>query len=102
MDSYNFAELKEKLNLKCDFPGFTTMLVKLVNSCIIDPDHFKAVMVVNCDSTADLTFYQILDFKDLSILELKLHLGDEDEINAHASYRFKLRSYELEESKRRL
>ena len=44
----------------------------------------------------------MLDFKALSLLELKLVLGDEDEINAHASYRYKLRNYELMESKQRL
>jgi hypothetical protein len=32
------------------------MLVKLINSCIIDEEHFKAVMVVNSDSTAELSF----------------------------------------------
>ena len=90
------------MQLKCDFPGFTTMLIKLMNNCITDSDHFKSVMVVNSDSTATLFFQQILEFKALNILELKMHLGDEDEINAHASYRFKLRDYELKESKERL
>jgi hypothetical protein len=102
IDSYNFAELKEKLKLKCDFPGFTTMLIKLVNNCITDEDHYKAVMTVNSDSTAELCFLQILDYKAITLLQLKLHLGEEDEINAHASYRFKLRNYELAESKMRL
>jgi hypothetical protein len=86
------------MQLKCDFPGFTTMLIKLMNNCITDPDHFKSVMVVNSDSTATLFFQQILEFKALNILEMKMHLGDEDEINAHACYRFKLRDYELKES----
>ena len=31
-----------------------------------------------------------------------MHLGDEDEINAHASYRFKLRDYELNDSQSKL
>jgi|APSaa5957512535_1039671.scaffolds.fasta_scaffold167090_1 hypothetical protein len=71
------------------------MLIKLITNCINDAEHFKCVMVVNSDSSANLSFYQMLDFKALSLLELKMKLGDEDEINAHASYRFKLRSYEL-------
>lgn len=54
IDSYNFADLKEKLKLKCDFPGFTTMLIKLINNCITDADHFKSVMVVNSDSSATM------------------------------------------------
>ena len=56
IDSYNFADLKEKLKLKCDFPGFTTMLIKLLNNCLTDPESFKAVMIVNSDSTANLFF----------------------------------------------
>ena len=102
LDSFNFADLKEKLKLKCDFPGFTTMLIKLMYNCINDEEHFKAVMIISSDSTATLFFRQILDFKAINLLELKMVLGDEAEINAHASYRFKLRNFELEESKKKL
>lgn len=68
MDSYNFSELKEELNLKCDFSGFSTMLIKLVNSCITDPDHYQVTLDIGCDAFAELNFYEVLDFKNLCLL----------------------------------
>ena len=36
------------------------------------------------------------------MLTLKLHLGDEDEINRHVSFRYRYVSYQLEQSRARL
>lgn len=92
LDSYLYKQLKEEQDLKSDFAGFQTMLIKLIQSCITDPEHFKSVIVMNSDSTANLNFFQMLEFKRLSLLEVVLQMGEEDEINAHASFRYKMKS----------
>ena len=78
------------------------MLIKLIQSCITDPEHFKSVIVMNSDSTANLNFFQMLEYKRLSLLEVVLNMGEEDEINAHASFRYKMKSLELSESLNKL
>lgn len=97
-----YTQLKEEQDLKSDFAGFQTMLIKLIQSCITDPEHFKSVIVMNSDSTANLNFFQMLEYKRLSLLEVVLNMGEEDEINAHASFRYKMKSLELSESLNKL
>ena len=53
---------------------------------------------MNSDSTANMSFFQMLEHKQLSLLEVVLQMGEEDEINAHASFRYKLKSLQLAES----
>ena len=57
---------------------------------------------MNSDSTATLTFHQILEYKSINILTLNLKLGDEDEINKHVSYKYKMISHNLMESRKKL
>jgi hypothetical protein len=78
------------------------MLVKLVTNCIEDVEHFICVLIMNSDSTANLNFISKLEYKSVNILNLNLKLGDEEEINRHVSYKYKLVSYQLTQSKKRL
>lgn len=50
---------------------------------------------MNSDSTATLTFHQILEYKSINLLSITLKLGDEDEINKHVSYKYKMISFQL-------
>ena len=43
-----------------------------------------------------------MSYKSLSILNLNMKLGDTDEINQHVSFKYKLVSHQLAESKRKL
>jgi len=78
------------------------MLIKLISNSISDQEHFRCVLIMNSDATATLTFYQIMSFKSLNILSLNMKLGDTDEINKHVSFKYKLVSHQLAESKRKL
>ena len=72
-------------------------------------EEFKAVMIMNSDSTATLRFIKVvkskkdkITFKEIEQLSLNLKLGDMDEINRHVSYRYKLAKYDLMRSKQQL
>jgi hypothetical protein len=56
-DLYMFSQLKQSLNLKCDFNGFQTMLLKLITNSISDQEHFRCVLIMNSDATATITFF---------------------------------------------
>ena len=59
------------MGLKGDFPSFLTMIIKLLNNTITasenrvdgQPEKFRAVLVMNSDSTATLSFEESLDYK---------------------------------------
>ena len=52
-------------------------------------------MEMNSDASAWLYFVQILDYSSQRVLKIKLEMGEESEINAHASFRFKLKNLQL-------
>jgi hypothetical protein len=93
-----FRDLKEKLGLKIEFDGFLTMLIKLFNQAIEDPEQFKLVMIMNSDSSANLKFIKSLPFKQLEQLCLRFKLGEMDAIQKHVVFRYKLIRHELNEN----
>ena len=62
-DNYEFSKLKEQLRLKIDFYGFLTMIIKLINSVIEEPNINQIFMIMNTDSTATVNFMKLLEFK---------------------------------------
>lgn len=81
------------MELKCDFNNFQTMLIRLMTNAIDEPENYRCMLVMNSDSTASLHFIQILEYRSVDLLTLKLTLGDEDEINRHVSFRYKYVAY---------
>jgi len=71
------------------------MLIKLITNSISEQETYRCVLIMNSDSTASLNFFEQLEFKQLSLLTMKLRLGDTDEINKHVSYKHRLASYQL-------
>lgn len=74
-DQYEFSNLKNKLGLKIDFYGFLTMIIKLINGVIEEPNINKVFMIMNTDSTATVNFMKLLEFKQpdqMKDLNLKL------------------------------
>ncbi len=94
--------LQNELNLKCDFNGFQTMIIKLISKTIEDEEKFRCILIMNSDSTATRNIYQVVEYKKLSLLEMNMKLGNETEINKHVSYKYKHVSYQLEKSKEKL
>lgn len=49
--------------MKIDFYGFLTMIIKLINSVIEEPNINQIFMIMNTDSTATVNFMKLLEFK---------------------------------------
>ena len=62
-DNYEFSKLREQLHLKIDFYGFLTMIIKLINGVIEEPNINQIFMIMNTDSTATVNFMKLLEFK---------------------------------------
>ena len=78
------------------------MVIKLINSTITDTEQFKALLIMNSDSTATLTFFKHLELKSLEQLSLTMQLGDVDVIHRHVSFRYKLMKHQLQQSQKKL
>ena len=71
------------------------MLIKLITNSIDEQETYRCVLIMNSDSSASLNFTEQLEYKQLSLLCLKLRLGDTDEINKHVSYKYRLAQHQL-------
>ena len=87
------------------------MIIKLLTNTITatkkrneegSPGKHKCELIMNSDSTATLTFYEILEYKELNLLSLIFKMGDADQINNHVTFRYKLVKHQLKESKSKL
>jgi Centriolar protein SAS N-terminal len=83
------------MGLKINFPELLTMLIKLINQCIEDPEQFKCILIMNSDSTATLKIFKVLEFKSLDQLTITLKLGDVETLKKHVSFRYKIASFNL-------
>ena len=78
------------------------MIIKLINSTITDTEQYKAMMIMNSDSTAALKFFKHSPLRSLEQLTLVMQLGDVDEIHRHVTFRYKLMQHQLRESQKKL
>ena len=51
-----------------EFHEYMTMLIKLFNSALNNPDTYRAQIQLNIDNSSDLFFNQILPYKQLQML----------------------------------
>ena len=78
------------------------MIIKLINNTITDTEQYKAVMLMNSDSTAALKFFKHSPLKSLEQLSLVMQLGDVEVIHKHVAFRYKLMQHELRQSQKKL
>lgn len=106
IDQAGFDLLKEdkefNYKLKCNFNGLLTMLIKYFTNAINDEQHYKCQLYMSSDSSAQFFFHQILEFKSIVLLRFNMKLGDEDEINNHVIYKYKMVQHALNQSRTRL
>ena len=84
--------------MKPDFTDYLTMLIKLFNCVISQPDQqpsaYKCVFNIKKDNTGELYFNQVLDFKNLCLLVAKFEVEQEDRVKLHIKYRHKVAKLE--------
>jgi hypothetical protein len=97
-----FATLKTLQSLKPDFADYLTMLVKLFNCVISQPLHYKCILHIEKDNTANLFYHQILDYKTLSLFTHSFDVEEEERVKLHIKYRHRLARAEYQEMEYRL
>lgn len=86
---FGYDEIRETQQLTPPFADYPTMLIKLFNQVISDPEHIKCQLQLYKDNTGDLYFNQILDYKVLLLLQCRLEQGSEDKVQRLIKFRHK-------------
>eukprot|EP00994_Dinema_validum_P002138 NODE_1459_length_944_cov_90.994413_g1130_i0.p1 GENE.NODE_1459_length_944_cov_90.994413_g1130_i0~~NODE_1459_length_944_cov_90.994413_g1130_i0.p1 ORF type:complete len:237 (+),score=41.29 NODE_1459_length_944_cov_90.994413_g1130_i0:80-790(+) len=87
--NYNgFRQLQEEQKLTCEFKEFASILLRMLNRCIKEPQCFLAVLILTSDGNAVLEFIQNMEYKFVELLVLPFKESPEYVIRQHISYRY--------------
>jgi|UniRef100_A0A7S4GG13 hypothetical protein len=83
-----FRQLQDEQKLMCEFKGFASILLKMLNRCIKEPQSFLAVLILTSDGHAVLEFVQNMEYKFVELLVLPFKESPEYVIRQQISYRY--------------
>eukprot|EP00668_Euglena_longa_P001071 GGOE01001279.1.p1 GENE.GGOE01001279.1~~GGOE01001279.1.p1 ORF type:complete len:234 (+),score=51.81 GGOE01001279.1:96-797(+) len=83
-----FRQLQEEQKLMCEFKGFATILLRMLNRCIKEPQMFLAILILTSDGSAVLEFIQNMEYKFVELLVLPFKESPEYIIRQQISYRY--------------
>jgi len=70
------------------FPDYSNVLIKMVNSCIKEPHSFLAVFIMSEDGSAKLDFIQNMEYKFIELLSADFMASDENTVRESITYRY--------------
>eukprot|EP01071_Lankesteria_metandrocarpae_P003739 Lankesteria_metandrocarpae@DN3157_c0_g1_i1.p1 len=86
----SFNELQEQQKILSSFDDYPSLIGKMVNSCVKDPQSFLAVFIMDRNGEARLDFVQNLEYKFVELLSLEFLHTPEDSIRRCISFRHNL------------
>lgn len=88
IDEHDFPELQEQQKLMIDFPHFATVLIRMLNSCIADPNLNLAIFTEDVENSARLDFIQNMEYKFVELLSCGCTKLPEELIQRHITFRY--------------
>ncbi|CAD8172934.1 unnamed protein product [Paramecium octaurelia] len=98
----NYKRIREEQKLTIEYPQFLQMLIKLLNSCHKEPNHFFCVFFMQQDGAARLDFIENLEYKFMEMLSLEFSSASEETIRQNVSFRYNLMKAKLQFVQNRL
>eukprot|EP00435_Cladocopium_sp_Y103_P006619 s2475_g2.t1 len=88
VDENTFREMQEKQKLMIDFSDYVTVIIKMLNNCIKEPQSFLAVFVMQRDGQARLDFIQNMEYKFVELLSLSFDASPEEVVRQQITFRY--------------
>lgn len=87
VDEVGFRMMQESQKLMIDFAEYADVLMKMVNSCIQDPQTHIAILVLK-NGRARLDFVRNIEFKFVELLSINFVRSPDDLTQKHITYRY--------------
>ena len=84
--------MKGLQGLNPDFGGYTTMLIKLLNETINNPEDYKIDLKLNKDNSSNVVFNQKMSYKNIELLSCFFNPAEDEVIKKHIKFRHKMAS----------
>lgn len=83
-----FKEMRNEQKLMIEFPEYPTILIKMLNSCIKEPQSFLAVFIMEKDGRGRLDFIQNMEYKFIELLSCNFVASEEETVRQQITHRY--------------
>mmetsp|Transcript_10968 Transcript_10968/g.27615 ORF Transcript_10968/g.27615 Transcript_10968/m.27615 type:complete len:131 (+) Transcript_10968:156-548(+) len=81
--------MQEQQKLMVEFDDFSKVLIRMLNSCIKEPNTHLAIMVMQeDDGMARLDFIKNMEYKFVELLTCEFQRSEEELVRQHIAYRY--------------
>ena len=88
VDDSGFKMMQQNQKLMIEFNDYPGVLIKMLNSCIKEPNCFLAVFIMKNDGTGRLDFIQNMEYKFIELLSVNFNATTEENVRQHITYRY--------------
>ena len=99
LSSRNFQETQK---LMVDFNEYPTVLMRMLNACIKEPDTHLAVFVMQNDGSARMDFIQNMEYKFVELLSCQFISSPEELVREHITFRYSILKSKMQMMQARL
>ncbi|CAK0820209.1 unnamed protein product [Prorocentrum cordatum] len=102
VDAHGFRSMQDQQKLMIEFPDYLSVLIRMLNSCIMDPHVYLAVLAMRQDGSARLDFVQNLEYKFIELLSCDFLASSEEMVRQQVTFQYNSMSRRLEAMKTHL
>ena len=88
IDEETYKIMQEHQKLTAEFPDFSSLLKRLLNNCINEPQSYIAVFIMQKEGTARLDFIQNIEYKFIELLSIDFVNSPDDTVRKQISFRY--------------
>lgn len=88
VDEDGFRTMQEHQKLMIDFPDYVSVLIKMLNSCIKEPQSFLAVFSMQKDGPSRLDFIQNMEYKFVELLSCDFVMSSDESVRQQIAFRY--------------
>lgn len=88
VNEMTFKEIQNEQRIVVDFEEYLGVLVRMLNSCIKEPNTYLAVLIMNKEGSAKLEFIQNIQYKFVELLSLDFVAISEENVREQITYRY--------------
>ncbi|CDJ50958.1 hypothetical protein, conserved [Eimeria brunetti] len=88
VDEKAFQQMQQSQKLMIEFADYPHVLMKMLNSCIREPQSFLAVFIMETTGKGRLDFIKNMEYKFIELLSCDFHQSSEEVIRQQMSFRY--------------
>ncbi|CAK9038690.1 Spindle assembly abnormal protein 6-like [Durusdinium trenchii] len=88
VDEVSFRIMQEQQKLMVEFDQYSKVLIRMLNSCIKEPNTHLVIFVLQENGSSRLDFIKNMEYKFVELLTCNFGKSSDDLVNQHIAYRY--------------